>query len=58
MMMTKDMMMKNGCKVTPDGKVVMKDGSTKMMMDGEIMDMKGKMMKGGQDKMMEGKMGK
>lgn len=41
--MTEAVTCTDGCKVNPNGEVVMKDGSTMMMKEGDIIDKDGKM---------------
>jgi hypothetical protein len=43
MVMTQNMMLKNGATVMPDGTVKMKDGSSMMLKEGQYVDMNGKM---------------
>jgi hypothetical protein len=45
MMMDKDMKMSNGTTVMKDGSMMMKDGSKRKLMNGECVDMNGKMSK-------------
>ena len=43
MILTQNMMLKNGATVMPDGMVKMKDGTTNMLKDGQYVDIDGKM---------------
>ena len=43
--LTTGMTLQNGIKVMADGKIIMKDGSAKMLKNGDVMYMNGKMSK-------------
>jgi hypothetical protein len=52
LIMTEETTCSDGCKVKPNGEVIMKDGKTMMMKDGDVIDQDGNMTSAGGKPMM------